>query len=470
MRIATTIALCVAILLGNGLAFAGKGDLILGKVVIQQDVERVWLYNADEDASFAYVEGGNRNDRTVPLRNVRDTYDVTGVTEKGQPCRNGLGYYLAGHGWACASSFDVVERGTLPMVDGQMALDVVRAGSDAASGLSDIEAKMAERADDFKAALAEAKDIEATPVAIEATPVAIEAASAVVEATPAVMPEQEVKEENSLAEAVGEPVAVEKSASEKVAEITSGKADKESVEDEAQKMNSMDDRYAAIRERVESDDIQTVTPEQRRFVRLSRNYMNRFVCETGLENVLIPGNKDVEVVQRKTDFVLRVGDGAPKNQFMLDLFVDCGGKTYEMNAAVDSILPSQRIVLAPGSVVERDLSDYKRVITEANALPQEEKITKIFRRVFDKDYLQVWEVSEKNIQDGPYYLNRIVRTYFGDDHSMKVLDFLYEGKATKAGVLSYLSGGLRGERVIAIGIADIPEKGASRVLVLTQGR
>jgi LysM repeat protein len=183
-----------------------------------------------------------------------------------------------------------------------------------------------------------------------------------------------------------------------------------------------DENIQKFREIVENSTWQEVFPNKRSFVQLSRYFVNQISCPGGkFVQALMPQDKfvETELSENGSDFFLRVGNN-PDKQFPLDIVVICEDQTYMLNAVVHTGVPSQQVRLKlPKKVKEQaDLTRAKPMIEQAQALPQEEQLIRIARRVYKEDYLSYWETDASAVSRHKWYVrpytivvNNVVKTY-----------------------------------------------------------
>jgi LysM repeat protein len=236
-----------------------------------------------------------------------------------------------------------------------------------------------------------------------------------------------------------------------------------------------DENIQKFREIVEDSSWQEVTPNKRAFVQLSRYFVNQISCPGGkFVQALMPQDKfvETELSESGSDFFLRVGNN-PDKQFPLDLVLICEDQTYMLNAVVHTGVPSQQVRLRlPKKVKEQaDLIRAKPMIEQAQALPQEEQLIRIARRVYKEDYLSYWEtdasaVSRHKWHVRPYTIvvNNVVKTHI---NGYVAGDFLVKGyrDGSEDQLRRELQRAVRG-RPVAIG--KVAGNTVARYIVITQ--
>lgn len=160
----------------------------------------------------------------------------------------------------------------------------------------------------------------------------------------------------------------------------------------------------AYRVQVESPEWQKAEADRRNFAVFSRNYINRIHCSGLIEDVLYPTTKGLELELKNSghDLFLRVGAEVPAeyDHFPLDLNVICDGSVYQINGVVDDQYPVTNLELLPGSGMSAEKSArYGKAIRAAAALPHEEQIARILRRIWRDDPLPYWR--KQTVPDSP---------------------------------------------------------------------
>jgi LysM repeat protein len=196
-----------------------------------------------------------------------------------------------------------------------------------------------------------------------------------------------------------------------------------------------DENIQKFREIVEDSSWQEVVPNKRVFVQFSRYFVNQVSCPGGkFVQALMPQDKfvETELSENGSDFFLRVGNN-PDKQFPLDLVLICEDQTFMLNAVVHTGVPSQLIRLKLPRKVKQaaDLARVKPMIEQAQALPQEEQLVRIARRIYKEDYLSYWEENMSAAVRHKWYVrpytivvNNVVKTYI---NGYVAWDFLVKG-------------------------------------------
>jgi len=191
------------------------------------------------------------------------------------------------------------------------------------------------------------------------------------------------------------------------------------------------DKFAKIRELVETAEPQDVYPDKRSFAALSRHYTNRIHCDGEIQRIQLPvndfGEEYVDVEKYENDLFLRVLSNAPDGR-MLDITIVCDNRIFLINGGVDNALLSQTVHLvvpedtaADVNIPSSTLKKHAAAIEEARNLPLEDKLFRVFKRVYQEDYLDWWEVSKINSRNGGLsVLKRIVLNMDG----LKLTDVL----------------------------------------------
>ncbi|MDR2124679.1 MAG: type-F conjugative transfer system secretin TraK [Desulfovibrio sp.] len=236
-----------------------------------------------------------------------------------------------------------------------------------------------------------------------------------------------------------------------------------------------DENIQKFREIVEDSSWQEVTPNMRSFVQLSRYFVNQISCPGGkFVQALMPQDKyvETELSENGSDFFLRVGNN-PDKQFPLDIVLICEDQTFMLNAVVHTGVPSQQIRLKlPKKVKEQaDLTRAKPLIEQAQALPQEEQLIRIARRVYKEDYLSYWETDASAVSRHKWYVrpftivvNNVVKTYI---NGYVAWDFFVKGynEGTEDALRRELQRAVRG-RPVAIG--KVTGNSVARYIVITR--
>lgn len=221
---------------------------------------------------------------------------------------------------------------------------------------------------------------------------------------------------------------------------------------------------------------QIIQSDKREFVELSRNYLNRISCAGQLEKLIVPQDQglEAEITNDNHDLFLRVGPNSAK-QFPVDMSLICDGHVFLLNAVVHPSVPSQEIVLSlpkgmrPLSAVAKE--KYKGVIAEAEALPLEEKISRIVQRVYKGNLLPYWQeidtpTSQSRWTRGSYsvLLQKVIKT---EIDSLVAWDFVFRGRFPKSAIYDEIRKVVHGD-IVSFGIVPYEGHDAARVMVMTR--
>ena len=221
---------------------------------------------------------------------------------------------------------------------------------------------------------------------------------------------------------------------------------------------------------------QFIQPNKVQFARLSRNYINHISCAGKIEKLMAPQDQalEAEIANDNHDLFLRVGPN-PNAQFPVDLTIVCDGQVFLLNAVVRPEEPSKQLVLklpaGTRPLSEPALRQYSEAISKSSALPVEEKVSKIVKRIYQGDHLPYWQEIEtptsatKWSRDGySVLLQKVVRTNIDGIVSW---DFIFRGSYHNKGTYDVIRKIVKGE-IIAFGRVDYAGLGAARVIVLTR--
>ena len=397
----------------NAFAGASSWGKTSAKATIKSGVDNAPLY----DATKGVIKEDSREGKIV---NKGRKHNATHYTFKAAPCRGGMAYRLQGYGWVCGDHLNMIssESGNKTKQTRQLgggSQNDNQMGEQSSSGFS--------------------------------------------------------PEKISSDKAKGQKVTTEsldRIMRQKVVEIGVNK--KQEVKKSENATGS--DRFNAIKDRVEGSEVQAVKPDEMTFVKFSKNFTNRIHCPGKITKVVYPKDRGVKIYDDDNNIFLRVDPDAP-SQFVLDLFIQCSGEIFEMNGAVDGSLSSQKIVLdvpkSKSSAQKQQLSkSQEKSIAQAESLPLEDKVSKIFKRAYPKDYMSYWDVHKVDRDVGGFVYMRRVETHI---NNMVVRDLVKEGKVTDNEVLGFATYVLpKTENLIAYGVAEVPETGANRVILLSVGK
>ena len=236
-----------------------------------------------------------------------------------------------------------------------------------------------------------------------------------------------------------------------------------------------DENIQLFKEIVDDAAWQKVTPGKRQFVQLSRYFVNQISCPGGkFVQALMPQDKfiETEISDSGADLFLRVGNN-PDKQFPLDLALICEDQTFMLNAVVHTGVPSQQIVLLlPKKTREKSsLTKFQDHITKAEALPMEEQLLRIAKRVYQENYLSFWEEDASIVSRHKWYkrpfsivVNNVVRTHV---NGFVAWDFLVKGYSDGSDdeLFQELVKAVKGKPV-AVGKVAGPS--VARLIVITQ--
>jgi hypothetical protein len=219
---------------------------------------------------------------------------------------------------------------------------------------------------------------------------------------------------------------------------------------------------------IESPEWQQAVSDRRSFAMLARNYTNRITCEGTIQDVIYPRTKGIELELKNQghDLFLRVGLEVPADitHYSVDLNIICDGEVFQINAAVDPEYPATNIELVL-SGTSPQLRGHENSVLQASALPHEEKIAKIMRRVWKGDLMEYWKARTENKNFGSGFVFRqSVKTQID---SITAWDFTAPPGLDIPRLLAALTGKTSGE-VIAIG--RVPLRTVQRVVILTVER
>jgi len=229
------------------------------------------------------------------------------------------------------------------------------------------------------------------------------------------------------------------------------------------------DRYSMIRDKVNMSDEQIVYPDKRTFVKLSRNFMNRIQCvDHSLGAIVVPADKGLDYTVQPSDIYLQGKVDSPSS-FIVEMYITCGNKVFEINGAVDSELPSQkiRLQLDKDSHAQNLREANLDVIKKAESLPYEEKIVKILKRAYQKDYMKFWIVEDRyNDVSFLIYTKKIstgisgviVREFYADrriNQDEKIVEMIQSGLFV-------------GENILAVGSVYSENTDSSKLYILSE--
>jgi LysM repeat protein len=243
----------------------------------------------------------------------------------------------------------------------------------------------------------------------------------------------------------------------------------------AEKGLPSDENIVKFKEIVDDSVWQEVVPNKRQFVQLSRYFVNQISCPGGkFVQALMPQDKyvETELSENGSDFFLRVGNN-PDKQFPLDLVLICEDQTYMLNAVVHTGVPSQQIRLRMPKKTKELVSIAKSQpqIAKAQALPMEEQLIRIARRVYKEDYLSYWDEDAAAVSRHKWYsrpftivVNNVIKTHI---NGYVAWDFLVKGYSDGSDeqLQRELQRAVRGKPVA---IGKVAGSTVARYIVITQ--
>lgn len=230
----------------------------------------------------------------------------------------------------------------------------------------------------------------------------------------------------------------------------------------------------AYRAQIESAEWQEAEADRRNFAVFSRNYINRIHCEGVIEDVLYPTSKGAELELKNAghDLFLRMGENVPDefDHFPFDMNIICDGNVYQINGVVDDQYPATNLELLPvDGTSNKKLTRYGKAIRTAEALPHEEQIARILRRVWNDDFLPYWHkqaapaISDKDLKG--IALRQQVITGISD---LVAWDFvIQDGKADMPALMASVQKLVTGP-IVALGRVVL--HGTQRAVVLTKDK
>lgn len=257
----------------------------------------------------------------------------------------------------------------------------------------------------------------------------------------------------------------------KTIQTVNGHIDKK-IEKNAEKSNSKKgdgDRYSLIRDKVNMSDEQIVNPDRRTFVKLSRNFMNRIQCvDNDLGTIVIPADKGLDHSVQPSDIFIQ-GKADSPSSFIAEMYITCGNKIFELNGAIDSELPSQkiRLELDKDSNLTNLRENNLEAIKKAESLPYEEKLVKILKRVYEKDYMKFWVVEDRyNDVLNMTYTKKITTSISG----VIVREFYANRRIMQDEKLVEMinSGLFVGENILAVGNVYSSNADSSKLFVISE--
>ncbi len=181
---------------------------------------------------------------------------------------------------------------------------------------------------------------------------------------------------------------------------------------------------AKFKQEIERGSWQRIQPDNRTFVAFARNYANRLHCDGTISDVVYPTDKglEIQILNNGHDVFLRVGNTVPQtySYFPIDLNVVCNEQVYQINGVVDAKYPAMNVELVQDTqkLNEKNILQYSSVINKAEALPHEQKITKLMQRVYQDKKMQFWLTHDMNTRfsknDIVFHLRQKIETNIDD--------------------------------------------------------
>lgn len=258
--------------------------------------------------------------------------------------------------------------------------------------------------------------------------------------------------------------------------VTSVKIDRPAAKPSPMPKGTLPEEIGRFQEAVTGGKKQIIKPDKREFAKLSRNYQNRIDCAGEIEKLIIPQDQGIEaeIAPSRHHLFLRVGMN-PAQQFPLDFSIICDGSVYLVNAVVTPHFASEILELElpkgvrPLSATARE--KHKDSISAAEALPLEEKLTKIMQRIYTGDHLSYWrEVETPTTQSRWTYasyavlLQKVVKV---EIDGLIAWDFVFRGRFPTSSFYDVIRKIVAGE-VIAFGKVTYEGQNAARVVVITR--
>lgn len=226
------------------------------------------------------------------------------------------------------------------------------------------------------------------------------------------------------------------------------------------------------RAQIESPEWQQAAADRRNFAVFSRNYINRIHCSGIIEDVLYPTTKGAELELKNNghDLFLRMGVDVPDefSHFPLDLNIICDGHVYQINGVVDDQYPATNLELLPTKGLSTEkMTRYGTAIRAAAALPHEEQIARILRRVWNDDPMPYWRKEPETTLTGKETEGIVLRQrLFTGISELVAWDIVVQnGKADIPDLLAAVQDFVTGP-IVALGRVVL--RGTQRVVVLTK--
>lgn len=212
----------------------------------------------------------------------------------------------------------------------------------------------------------------------------------------------------------------------------------------ANRLMEYDADTAVFKAHIEAPEWQVAIPDRRVFAAFARHYTNRVHCEGVISDVLFPTNKglELEIKNEGHDVFLRIANDVPPEyaNYPIDLNIICDGEVFQLNGIVDAKYAATNVRLlgqgkrsktnkGGGTSVPVDLKPYTEVIKAAAALPHEEKLVRIVKRILTDQTMAFWTVRSMGVRHTVYgsaaLLRQVVTTNID---GIKVWDFAVQNK------------------------------------------
>lgn len=242
-----------------------------------------------------------------------------------------------------------------------------------------------------------------------------------------------------------------------------------------------DAETAVFKATIEAPEWQAALPDRRVFAAFARHYTNRIHCEGVITDVLFPTGKglELEIKNEGHDVFMRIANDVPPEfvNYPIDLNIICDGEVFQLNGIVDAKYAATNVRLlgqgkrsktkGGGTSAPADLKPYAEVIKAAAALPHEEKLVRIVKRILTDKTMDFWTVRPMGVRHtaygSPATLRQVVTTNI---NGIKVWDFAVGNKELSAHeLLTALSPVIDGK---VLAVSRKPYANTQRVLVLTE--
>ncbi len=178
----------------------------------------------------------------------------------------------------------------------------------------------------------------------------------------------------------------------------------------------------AFKNQIEQPEWQSARPDRRSFAAFARHYTNRIHCDGVITDVLFPTGKglELEIKNEGHDVFLRISNDVPPefSAYPIDFNFICDSEVFQVNGIIDAKYSSTNLRLigsgkkqseAQKAAAEADLKPYAEAIKTASALPQEEKLARIMRRIWDAKPLPYWKARAMGTKHVAYGSAAILR-------------------------------------------------------------